>query len=58
VKGDIRDPKVTTMEAAAVGSGLLGIAERTLKSPVHLISPFFPGKEKKADGGANPPAGR
>jgi hypothetical protein len=57
VKGDIRDPKVTTMEAAAVGSGLLGIAERTLKSPVHLISPFFPGKEKKADGGATPPAG-
>jgi uncharacterized protein YhdP len=56
VKGDIRDPKVTAMEASAVGSGLLGIAERTLNSPVHVISPFFPGKEKKGAGSAPPPA--
>jgi hypothetical protein len=54
IKGDIRDPKVTTMDPGAVGAGLLGIFERTLKSPVHVISPYVPGKEKKADGGATP----
>jgi uncharacterized protein YhdP len=54
ITGDIRDPKVTTMEAAHVGSSLLGIAERTLKTPVHLFSPILPGKEKKAAEGATP----
>jgi hypothetical protein len=54
IKGDIRDPKVTTMDPGAVGAGLLGIFERTLKSPVHVISPYLPGKEKTADDGATP----
>jgi hypothetical protein len=54
VKGDLRDPKVTTMDPGAVGAGLLGIFERTLKTPVHIVSPFFPGKEKKAADGATP----
>jgi hypothetical protein len=56
IKGDIRDPKVTTMDPGAVGAGLLGIFERTLKSPVHVISPYVPGKGKEAPGGARPPA--
>jgi uncharacterized protein YhdP len=54
VTGDIRDPKATAMEAAYVGSALLGIAERTLRTPVHLLSPILPGKEKKAAAGAAP----
>jgi hypothetical protein len=57
VKGDIRDPKVTTMDPGAVGAGLLGIFERTLKSPVHVISPYLPGKEKKSEDAVPPPAG-
>jgi hypothetical protein len=57
IKGDIRDPKVTTMDPGAVGSGLLGIFERTLKTPVHVVSPFLPGKEKPAADVATPPAG-
>jgi len=56
VKGDLRNPKVTPMDPGAVGEGLLGIFERTLKTPVHVISPFFPGKEKKAADGVPPPA--
>jgi len=54
IKGDLRDPKVTPMDPGAVGAGLLGIFERTLKTPVHVVSPFFPGKEKKAADGATP----
>ena len=33
VRGDIDDPKVTPLEPAAVGKGLLGIVERTFKAP-------------------------
>jgi len=39
VRGDINDPKVTPLEPAAVGEELLGIVGRTLKAPVHIISP-------------------
>ncbi len=39
VRGDINDPKVTPLDPAAVGEGLLGIVERTLKAPVHILSP-------------------
>ncbi|HEX9190895.1 MAG TPA: AsmA-like C-terminal domain-containing protein [Candidatus Deferrimicrobiaceae bacterium] len=56
VKGDLRDPKVTAMDPGAVGAGLLGIFTRTLKTPVHVISPYLPGKEKKAAEGVPPPA--
>jgi hypothetical protein len=42
------------MDPGAVGAGLLGFFERTLKSPVHVISPYLPGKEKTADDGATP----
>ena len=44
VRGDIDDPKVTPLEPAAVGKGLLGIVERTFKAPAHVISPILPGK--------------
>ena len=44
VRGDIDDPKVTPLEPAAVGKGLLGIVERTFKAPARVISPILPGK--------------
>ena len=44
VRGDINDPKVTPLEPAAVGEELLGIIGRTLKAPVHVISPIVPGE--------------
>ena len=44
VRGDIDDPKVTPLEPAAVGKGLLGIVERTFNAPAHVISPILPGK--------------
>ena len=43
VRGDFDDPKVTPLEPAAVGKGLLGIVERTFKAPAHIISPILPG---------------
>lgn len=43
VRGDIDDPKVTPLDPAAVGKGLLGIVERTFKAPGHVISPILPG---------------
>jgi len=39
VRGNLDDPKVTPLDPAAVGEGLLGIFERTLKSPAHIITP-------------------
>jgi hypothetical protein len=44
VRGDLSDPKVTPLEAAAVGKGLLGIVERTFKAPAHILSPILPGE--------------
>jgi hypothetical protein len=44
VRGDLDDLKVTALDPAAVGEGLLGIVERTLKVPAHMISPILPGK--------------
>ena len=41
VRGDLGDPKVTPLDPAAVGVELLGIVERTLKLPAHLISPIL-----------------
>jgi hypothetical protein len=46
VKGDLQDPRVTLMDPGAVGSGLLGIAERTLKLPAKVISPFLPAEKE------------
>jgi uncharacterized protein YhdP len=44
VRGDLDDPKVTPLDPAAVGKGLLGIVERTFKAPAHIISPILPGE--------------
>jgi hypothetical protein len=46
--GDLSDPDVIPLSPTAVGSGLLGILERTLKLPITIIQPVLPGsKEKK-----------
>jgi len=45
VKGDISDPSVIPLPPSAVGAGLLGILERTLKLPGKLIQPLIPGKK-------------
>jgi len=37
VKGDLEDPKIIPISPSAVGSELLGIMERTLTLPVHVI---------------------
>jgi hypothetical protein len=46
VSGDMEDPKVSHHPVSAVGSGLLGIMERTIKAPVKLFDPFIPDEKK------------
>ncbi|MGB5747134.1 MAG: AsmA-like C-terminal domain-containing protein [Desulfobacterales bacterium] len=49
-KGDLKDPDVTPLPPMAVGAGVLGILERTLKLPITIIQPIFPeGKTKTKD---------
>jgi len=49
-KGDLKDPDVTPLPPMAVGSGVLGILQRTLKLPITIIQPLFSGgKTKKKD---------
>ncbi|MEF3168396.1 MAG: AsmA-like C-terminal region-containing protein [Deltaproteobacteria bacterium] len=46
VRGPLSDPSVTILPPSAVGSGLLGFVERTLKLPFTIFSPLSPsGKE-------------
>lgn len=40
-KGDLDDPDVYALPPTAVGSGILGILERTLKLPVTIIQPII-----------------
>jgi uncharacterized protein involved in outer membrane biogenesis len=47
VKGDLYDPEVRVLSASAVGSSLLGLAERTLKAPVKLIETIVDDLDKK-----------
>jgi hypothetical protein len=47
IKGNWADPMVTPMSPTAIGSGLLGIIERTLKLPIKLVEPLAPGKQTK-----------
>ncbi len=42
-KGDLDDPEVYPLPPTAVGSGLLGILERTLKLPLTIIQPVISG---------------
>ncbi len=46
VTGDVNDIKVSFHPVSSVGSGLLGIIERTLETPVKLLEPILP-EEKK-----------
>ncbi|MEE4262520.1 MAG: AsmA-like C-terminal domain-containing protein [Desulfobacteraceae bacterium] len=46
-KGDLRDPDVIPLPPVAVGAGVLGILERTLKLPITVIQPIFPGGKTK-----------
>jgi len=48
--GDLGDPDVIPLSPTAVGTGLLGILQRTLKLPITIIQPVLPGsKDKKKD---------
>jgi hypothetical protein len=47
-KGDLADPDVIPLSPTAVGSGLLGILERTLKLPITIIQPVLPGSKDKS----------
>jgi hypothetical protein len=42
-KGDLDDPYVYALSPTAVGSGILGILERTLKLPITIIQPLIGG---------------
>jgi hypothetical protein len=48
--GDLGDPDVIPLSPTAVGSGLLGILERTIKLPITIIQPVLPGsKDEKTE---------
>ncbi|UCG14010.1 MAG: AsmA-like C-terminal domain-containing protein [Deltaproteobacteria bacterium] len=47
VTGDFADPKVTTMDASAVDSGLLGLLKKTVTLPVKIVEPVAAGEEKE-----------
>ncbi|GAH11846.1 unnamed protein product, partial [marine sediment metagenome] len=51
--GELADPDVIPLSPTAVGSGLFGILQRTLKLPITIIQPVLPGskdeKEEKKD---------
>ena len=40
-KGDIKDPAVYALPPSAVGSGIMGIMERTLKLPITVFQPIM-----------------
>jgi hypothetical protein len=44
-KGDLDDPMVIPLSPTAVGSGVLGVMQRTLKLPITLIQPLLPDEE-------------
>jgi hypothetical protein len=44
VKGNQADPKVRIMSASSVGSSLMSLGERVIKSPFKLIETVTPGK--------------
>ena len=51
--GDLSDPDVIPLSPTAVGSGLLGILERTLKLPITIIQPVLPSSKEKRDKNTN-----
>jgi len=52
-KGDLDDPMVIPLSPTAVGSGVLGVMQRTLKLPITIIQPLLPDEED--DQGENDP---
>lgn len=53
-KGDIADPQVVPLPPTAIGSGVFGILERTLKLPITIMQPLLSlGKNKKKDQNLN-----
>jgi hypothetical protein len=49
-KGDLADPEVIPLPPTAIGAGVLGILERTLKLPITIMQPVLSfGKNKKND---------
>ncbi len=54
--GDLADPDVIPLSPTAVGSGVLGIMERTLKLPITIIQPVLPKSEKKPEERSKKPA--
>ncbi len=46
-KGDIRDPEVIPLPPTAIGSGVLGILERTLKLPITIMQPLLSNEKNK-----------
>jgi hypothetical protein len=51
--GDLSDPDVIPLSPTAVGSGLLGILQRTLKLPITIIQPVLPRPKDKETGEAD-----
>jgi hypothetical protein len=47
--GKLEDPDVIPLSPTAVGSGLLGILQRTLKLPITIIQPVLPDSKEKKD---------
>ena len=47
--GNLDDPDVIPLSPTAVGSGLLGILERTLKLPITIIQPVLPKPKEQTD---------
>lgn len=46
VSGSLDEPRVIPMDPAAVGAQLFGILERTVQTPVRLIQPLLPNKNR------------
>jgi hypothetical protein len=49
VEGDWGDPQVTPIPPSAVGFGLLGIMERTLKLPITIMQPLVPSQKQQEE---------
>jgi len=52
--GKLDDPDVIPLSPTAVGSGLLGILQRTLQLPITIIQPALPGSKEKKDAKKDP----
>ena len=47
--GELGDPDVIPLSPTAVGSGLLGILQRTLELPITIIQPVLPGSKDEEE---------